>query len=63
MSDSDPVEMCSIYKEQGCSHVDGLLCDFPECQMLKDYLKEKDSDKKMCVLSCSKRKRDNDSTT
>lgn len=33
----DPVHSCALYKAEGCSHVDGMLCDFPECQMLKDW--------------------------
>lgn len=37
----DPVYECSLYKDCGCSHIDGLLCDFPDCKMNKDYEKEK----------------------
>lgn len=36
----DPVKHCDLYKDKSagsCPHVDGLLCDFPECSMLKDY--------------------------
>ena len=36
---NDPVYSCKLYKERGCSHVDGILCDFPKCHMLKDYKK------------------------
>lgn len=32
---SDPVKGCDLYKEEGCSHVDGYLCDYPDCSMLK----------------------------
>lgn len=32
-----PARSCKLYKEQGCSHVDGYLCDFPTCLMLKKY--------------------------
>ena len=39
----DPVHDCSLYKEQGCSYVDGLLCDFPECTLNKQYQEEKKS--------------------
>ena len=35
---NDPVKKCQLYKDKGCSHVDGILCDFPECSMNKDYL-------------------------
>ena len=34
---NDPVKHCSVYKEIGCSHVDGYLCDYPDCSILKDY--------------------------
>ena len=34
---SDPVKSCDLYKAEGCAHVDGMLCDFPTCQMLKDW--------------------------
>lgn len=41
---NDPVRNCQLYREKGCSHVDGFLCDYPSCSMLKDYLKERDLD-------------------
>jgi len=34
---NDPVYSCDLHKEIGCSHVDGMLCDFPTCSMLEDY--------------------------
>ena len=33
----DPIYRCIVFKEQGCSHVDGPLCDFPYCPMIIDY--------------------------
>ena len=39
--DNDPVKKCDLYKDKGCVHVDGLLCDFPDCAMNEYYLKEK----------------------
>lgn len=33
----DPVKYCNLYKEQGCSHVDGFLCDFNSCSMKQEY--------------------------
>lgn len=33
---NDPVKKCTLYKEEGCSHVDGLLCDYPNCLMNKN---------------------------
>lgn len=38
---NDPVKHCKLYKEFGCSHVDGMLCDFPKCSMLKEYEESK----------------------
>ncbi len=36
-SKNDPVKHCAVYKKTGCSHVDGMLCDFPSCSMLKAF--------------------------
>lgn len=33
----DPVKACDLYKNIGCTHVDGFLCDYPDCSMLKEY--------------------------
>jgi hypothetical protein len=33
----DPVRGCDVYKNIGCAHVDGFLCDYPNCSILKDY--------------------------
>lgn len=35
----DPVLSCDVYKKNGCSHVDGFLCDYPKCSILKDFKK------------------------
>jgi hypothetical protein len=37
----DPVKGCVKYKEVGCCLVDGINCDYPNCHILDDYLKEK----------------------
>lgn len=37
----DPVHHCSVFKELGCAHVDGLLCDFPSCRMRQGYERSK----------------------
>ena len=34
---NDPVKGCEVYKNEGCAHVDGLLCDFPECSIRQEY--------------------------
>jgi hypothetical protein len=39
---NDPIKKCDLYKNIGCSHVDGYLCDFPNCTMNKEYLVEKE---------------------
>lgn len=38
----NPVKDCTLYKEEGCAHVDGMLCDFPKCCMYREYVKEKE---------------------
>jgi hypothetical protein len=38
---NDPIKHCDLYKDKGCSHVDGMLCDFPKCSMNYDYIKDK----------------------
>lgn len=37
---TDPVKHCRVYKEDGCCHVDGLLCDFPKCDILDKHILE-----------------------
>ena len=39
--DEDPVRSCDLYKEEGCPHVDGLLCDMQRCRMRKEHLLKK----------------------
>lgn len=39
----DPVLSCKQFKEVGCSHVDGFLCDFPNCSIQKNYEKENEN--------------------
>ena len=41
MRENDPVYKCDLYKDQGCSHVDGFLCDYPDCEMNRKYKIEK----------------------
>lgn len=33
----DPVRHCAVYKEIGCSHVDGYLCNMSDCSIRRDY--------------------------
>ena len=35
---NDPLFKCKLYKEEGCVHVDGPLCDHPNCSMANEYL-------------------------
>ena len=37
IKENDPVYGCKVYKDLGCSHVDGLLCDFPNCSINNKY--------------------------
>ena len=41
----DPVYSCDLYRDKSagsCAHVDGPLCDFPECSMLAEYRRHKE---------------------
>lgn len=33
----DPVRECDVYLTTGCPHVDGFLCDFPQCDILSNH--------------------------
>jgi hypothetical protein len=37
MDSEDPIKVCQLYKDDGCSHVDGVLCDTKTCSMRLDY--------------------------
>lgn len=37
-TNNDPLKSCNVYKEQGCSHVDGMLCNTKECYILHSTL-------------------------
>lgn len=37
----DPVYNCDVYRKEGCSHVDGMLCDMKTCKILADYRSDK----------------------
>lgn len=42
---NDPVYGCNLYHDKdagSCTHVDGLLCDFPKCSMLSEYQQKKE---------------------
>lgn len=42
---NDPVYGCNLYQDKdagSCTHVDGLLCDFPRCSMLSKYQQKKE---------------------
>ena len=30
---TDPVKKCIVYKQFGCSHVDGMLCNYEKCNI------------------------------
>ena len=35
---NDPVTHCELYIKEGCSHVDGFLCDMNTCDMRQKFL-------------------------
>ena len=35
---SDPVHKCPVYLNKGCAHVDGMLCTYPDCDLIHKYL-------------------------
>lgn len=37
LTKNDPVYHCKMYKDKGCSHVDGILCDFKTCTIKLEY--------------------------
>ena len=37
---NDPVYLCEYYKKNGCSHVDGMLCNMKSCNILGDFKRE-----------------------
>lgn len=37
----DPVKSCPVYKNEGCAHVDGYLCNYPDCPMIEKTLNDK----------------------
>lgn len=43
MNEGDPLKNCALFKDQGCAHIDGMLCDFPNCEMNEKYISEKKS--------------------
>lgn len=38
----DSTHGCILHREEGCSHVDGMLCNFPKCEMLEEFEKHGD---------------------
>ena len=43
----DPVKHCDVYKEDGCAHVDGYLCDFETCDIRLEWAQKKNLGIKM----------------
>jgi hypothetical protein len=43
-SRSDPVRHCDVYKTEGCTHVDGFLCNMETCDILQKYRDEKNKE-------------------
>ena len=38
---NDPLYHCELYKQIGCVHLDGMMCDLNNCYDLEDYKAEK----------------------
>ena len=34
----DPVMQCELYAKEGCTHVDGFLCDMDTCDIRQKFL-------------------------
>lgn len=34
---NDPVLRCEVYRDLGCGHVDGPLCDLTDCRIRQSY--------------------------
>jgi hypothetical protein len=49
LKNRDPFYHCPVWKNEGCSHVDGLICDFPSCDIYREYMERKDSNFVSCV--------------
>ena len=42
---NDPVYSCELYRDKqsgSCVHVDGPMCDFPNCTMRAEYLQQRE---------------------
>ena len=37
----DPVAHCPVFKNIGCAHVDGMICDMKTCNILRSYKEQK----------------------
>ena len=40
--DNDPVKYCELYKSEGCTHVDVMCCNFPNCTTLIEWENKND---------------------
>lgn len=38
---NDPLYSCEVFKERGCSHLDGYLCDMRTCDIRKRHIEVK----------------------
>ena len=35
-----PSNDCDVYLNEGCTHIDGFLCDYPNCSILNEHRQE-----------------------
>ena len=47
---SDPVYNCPVFLNEGCAHVDGLLCDYPNCNIIKSKTDMKNENVKIVSI-------------
>lgn len=46
LSKDDPVKNCEVHKEEGCTHVDGYLCEMETCDILENFRKKRSDPRK-----------------
>lgn len=39
--EDDPLRVCELYKDEGCPHVDGMLCNVHTCRERKEHVLKK----------------------
>lgn len=50
---SDPVYNCPVFLNEGCAHVDGMLCDYPNCNIIKETKSKTDMKTEITLFRCT----------